>query len=160
MLRKMIFAAVAVGVAVGIPASGAFAAASHSDPTGMVLDIGSSPTGVPANCPFANGDAAFTISSGNAVIHDSTNKNGDWGGSTITGQAVFSEDGTPLYSGHLTTWQGGGGNIQGQNEGGETLTFHGTGAAGSLDLHVNFHGTVSASGNMVGNVVNVNVTCS
>ena len=40
MIRKMIFAAAAVGAVVGIPATGAFAAASHSDPTGMVLDLG------------------------------------------------------------------------------------------------------------------------
>jgi len=161
MLRKMIFAAVAVGAAVGIPATGAFAAASHPDPTGMVLDLGPNQGGLPANCPFPNGDAALTVISGNAVSHLTTNKNGSWGGDTLTGQATFSENGGPaLYTGHLTTWDGFGHNEVGQFEGGDTLTFHGTGVAGSLDIHANFHTTINAAGNMTANVQNVKVTCS
>jgi hypothetical protein len=60
----------------------------------------------------------------------------------------------------LTTWDGGGGNIKGQNEGGNTFTFHGTGPDGTLDIHINGHSTTSASGNQVGNQMNGWITCS
>ena len=149
-----------MGAVIGIPATGAFAAASHSDPTGMVLDLGPNQGGLPANCPFPNGDAALTITSGNFVSHFTSNNNGGWGGETLTGQAVFSENGTPLYAGHLTTWDGAGNNAKAQTENGDTLTFHGSGPAGSLDIHANFHGITNAAGTLTANVQNVKVTCS
>ena len=90
-----------------------------------------------------------------------SNKNGDWGGETLTGQATFSENGGPaLYAGKLTTWDGGGNNAKAQTEIGDTLTFHGSGPAGSLDIHANFHQTTNAAGTLTANVTNVNVTCS
>jgi hypothetical protein len=39
---------------------------------------------------------------------------------------------------------------------GLTLNFVGS----SVTIHANFHGTTSASGNNVGNVQNIQVTCS
>jgi hypothetical protein len=85
-----------------------------------------------------------------------TNRNGDWGGETISGTAQFSEGTTLVDTGHLTIWDGGGGNVKGQDEGGQTLNFVGS----LVTIHVVFHGTTSASGNMVGNVLNVQVNCS
>jgi hypothetical protein len=143
-----------------LPASAALAAAQHGSAAGMTIDLGPSPTGLPANCPFANGDANLTYLSGNAVQHGTSNNNGDWGGETSEGTAVFSEGSEPLYQGHLTEWDGGGNNAKAQTEFGETLTFHGTGDGGTLDLQVTFHGTTNASGTPTANVQNVSITCS
>jgi hypothetical protein len=122
----------------------------------MTFDLGPSPVGLPSNCPFPNGDANFVFLSGNGVGHDSTNKNGDWGGETVTGTANFLEGSTLIDTGHLTIWGGGGNNNQGQGEGGFTLNFTGS----SVTIHVNGHNTQSASGNQVGNAGNVQITCS
>ncbi len=140
------------GVAV-VPAS---ASAQTFDATGTPFDLGPSPVGLPANCPFPNGDANFLFLSGHGVGHDTSNKNGDWGGETITGTAQFFEDSTLIDVGQLTLWEGGGNNAKGQNEGGLTLNFSGS----SVTIHVNAHQTQSASGNSVGNALNVQVTCS
>lgn len=157
---------------------GALAAAGHPNPVGHVIDIGPDPVGLPGNCPFPNNDASFLVTSGNAVGHETSNKNGDWGGFTFEGTVTFREtpysgfdsNGNPidtgapvsLYTGHLTYWEGGGNNATGQNEGGGTVNFSGTSLSGSatLRIHANFHGTMSSSGNTVGNVLNVSVTCS
>jgi hypothetical protein len=140
----------------GLGAAPAFATAQTFDPTGMTIDIGPSPVGLPSNCPFPNGDANFVYLNGNGVGHESVNKNGDWGGQTTTGTAQFYEGTTLIDTGHLTIWGGGGNNSRGQTQGGQTLNFVGS----SVTIHVNFHGTISASGNQVGNVLNVQVTCS
>jgi hypothetical protein len=79
------------------------------------MDLGPSPVPIPANCPFQNGDAAITWTSGQLNPQ------------TITGKAVFSLNGTDLYSGHATTWG---------NATNFTLSFHGTGTGGSFALHV------------------------
>jgi hypothetical protein len=144
----------------GVAAVPAGATAQTGNVTGLTMDLGPPPVQVPANCPFGqNDDASFLMLSGNGVFHDSQNKNGDWGGSTIEGIAQFTV-GTATYVGHLTMWGGGGNNAKGQNEGGQTMTFHGTGPDGTLDVHVNGHGTTSASGNQVGNQLNGTITCS
>ena len=144
----------------GVAAVPAGATAQTGDATGFSMDLGPAPVGTPANCPFSGGaDASFVMLSGTMVGHDSQNKNGDWGGETIEGIAQFDAGGI-LYTGHLTLWGGGGNNIVGQSEGGFTLTFHGSGSDGTLDLHVTGHNTVSASGNQVGNVQNGSITCS
>ena len=152
---------VAAGMAgiIGLPASAAFASAQHINLAGVPFDLGPSPTGV-GNCTFPNADANFVFISGNGVSHDTSNKNGDWGGMTAEGTATFYEDTTPLYQGHLTIWGGGGNNAKAQTEGGETLDFNGSGSSGTFRLHVNFHETTNASGKSTANVVNVNVTCS
>ena len=155
----------------------ASASAIHPNPTGHVIDIGPAPTALPANCPFPNNDASFLVVSGNVVKHDTTNKNGDWGGLTFEGDAIFQEapysgfdpvTGNPIdtgpavqyYEGHLTYWEGGGNNATGQNEGGSTLNFHGTGPLGTLDVHVNGHGTINDNGTPTSNVFNLNASCS
>ena len=148
----------------GVMASPAFGAAQTGSVAGLPIDIGQAPTGLPASCPFPNDDANFVFLSGNGVQHESVNKNGDWGGMTAEGTAIFFENNgktnTPLYEGHLTLWGGGGNNSQLQNEGGQTLDFHGTGPGGSLSIHANFHTTVNAKGSMTSNVLNVNISCS
>jgi hypothetical protein len=172
----MLVAAVGAAAVVGLPTSGAFASASHPNPAGQVIELGPSPTGVPANCPFPNQDASFQVVGGNEVSHGSSNKNGDWGGNTFEGTATFQEapfstldsNGNPIdsgppvpyYTGHLTYWSGGGNNASGQAEGGFTLDFHGSGPDGSLALHVDVHQTANDHSTPTANVQNVSITCS
>jgi hypothetical protein len=140
----------------GLAVAPAGATAQTFDAAGTPFDLGPSPVGLPSNCSFPNGDANFLFLSGHGVEHGSSNKNGDWGGETLTGTAQFYEDSTLIDTGHLTIWEGGGNNSKGQNEGGLTLNFSGS----SVTIHVNGHMTQSASGKMTANVVNVQVTCS
>lgn len=147
----------------GVAAPSAFAAAQTSSAAGIPVDLGPSPVGLPSNCPFPNDDANFVFLSGNAVSHDTTNANGDWGGFTAEGTARFYEDSTPLYQGHLTVWGGGGNNAKAQTEGGFTADFQGTaidGSGASLTIHVSTHQTTNASGIPTADALNVNVTCS
>jgi hypothetical protein len=171
MLRKVIVAALGASAgALVLPAAAAFADSStqhmHSNGSaaGTPIDLGPNASGLPSNCPFPNDDANLVLIDGNSVSHGTMNANGDWGGGTTEGTATFYEnDGTtntPWYTGHLTTWDGGGNNAKSQNEGGDTLTFHGTGAAGTLDIHANFHSTFNAAGTPTANVLNVKITCS
>jgi hypothetical protein len=170
-----VLGAAAAGVLL-LPASTAFASASHPNPVGHTFDIGPAPTALPSNCSFANQDASFLLISGSAVSHDTSNKNGDWGGLTIQGTAIFQEapfsgfddNGNPidtgapvpLYQGHVSIWTGGGNNAGGQSEFGLTVDFHGSSASGNLDLHVTAHQTANNSGNLTASVQNVKVTCS
>ena len=96
---------------------------------------GPAPQGLlPANCPTFLSDQtdnwALNFVSGKAVAHGTTNKNGDWGGDTATGQAqLVDSNGVVQYSGQATEWGGGGQNtptgVQ-QSEGGFTAHFHGS----------------------------------
>jgi len=142
----------------------AFAAAQTGTWTGsaagMTFDIGQSPIGLPQSCSFPNADANFLFLSGNAVFHGTTNNNGDWGGGTMEGTAVLYEDTTAIAQGHLSVWEGGGTNVQGQNEGGLTVDFHGDGPGGTVQIHVSGHMTVNAQGQPTADVVNVNISCS
>jgi hypothetical protein len=143
-----------------VPATAAFGVAQTGSAAGMPFDLGPSPVGLPASCPCPNGDANFVFVSGNTVSHDSSNANGDWGGQTAEGTAIFYEGSTPLYEGHLTIWGGGGNNAKAQTEGGLTLDFHGSGPGGTLTIHVNFHQTTNAQGTLTASPANVNVSCS
>lgn len=149
---------IAAGISLG--SAPAFAAAQTGSAAGMPFDLGPDPAGLPATCPFSNGDANLVFQSGTVVGHDTSNKNGDWGGMTAQGDAIFYEGTTPLYEGHLTIWGGGGNNAQAQTEGGLTLNFNGTGDSGSLQIHVNFHSTTNNQGTPTANVANASVTCS
>ena len=136
----------------------------HADPSTLgPVDVGPSPTGIPASCPFSNGDFALVFSSGNAVFHDTTNANGDWGGETFTGPATWTLDGTPLYQGHATLWGGGGNNVQGQNENGFTLSFKGAGVSDSsqtLSVHVSGGSATPAhSTTSTANRLHVDIVC-
>src|SRR5947209_3215731 len=62
--------------------------------------------------------------SGSAVIHETSNANGDWFTATAAGSAALTKaDGKIEYAGHLTEWFGGGNNAAGQTDGGFTLSF-------------------------------------
>jgi hypothetical protein len=140
----------------GLAAAPAGATAEHAPAAGMTFDLGPNPNGLPASCPFANGDANFVFLSGKGVDHESVNNNGDWGGETVQGTAQFYEDSTLIDTGHLTIWGGGGNNAKAQTEGGLTLNFVGS----SVTIHVNFHSTTNAHGTPTSNVLNVQVTCA
>jgi hypothetical protein len=108
--------------ACGLVASPAFATPGQTGSVaGLTFDLGPSPVGLPASCPFANDDANFVFLSGNGVMHGSSNKNGDWGGETATGTAQFyendGENNVLIDTGHLTIWGGGGNNAKGQSVG-------------------------------------------
>jgi hypothetical protein len=145
-----------VGVATLGVAVPAFATAQTGSVAGMTFDLGPSPVGLPSSCNFPNADANFVYLNGNGVFHGTSNKNGDWGGQTAEGTAVFYEDTTQIAVGHLTIWGGGGNNAKGQTEGGLTLNF----TSSVVSIHVNAHQTTNASGTPTANALNVQVTCS
>lgn len=149
-----------VAAAMGLSAAPAFAAAQMGSAAGLPFDLGPSPVGLPASCPFSNGDANFVFLSGTFVQHDSQNNNGDWGGGTAEGIAQFFEGTTPLYEGHLTIWEGGGNNAQSQTESGFTLDFIGGGPAGTLRIHLNGQTTTNDHGTQTANIQNIGVSCS
>ncbi|GAC1542165.1 MAG: hypothetical protein NVS3B12_30050 [Acidimicrobiales bacterium] len=118
---------------------------------------------VPSNCPAFLSTDNWTLAfiNGNAVYHGTSNKNGDWGGFTASGQAALTtSDNTVQYFGHLTEWGGGGNKAGAQNEGGFTLTFNGSGIAGSVSIHVVAHTTTNNNGTQTVNFQNATVTCS
>jgi hypothetical protein len=141
-------------------AADASSAAGHASATLLnpVLS-GPGPT-LPANCPFTNDDLSLNFIDGSVVFYGTKNKNGDWGGATGVGTAVFASNGTPLYQGQLVVWFGGGNNAGAQTENGFTLDFHGTGAVGSLTIHVNQQQTTNNGGTPTANAANLNITCS
>lgn len=168
------------GIVVGLtaaalisPPTAAFAAAQNgtghcdlSDPSCGVNPLLTGPpppfVNIPANCPsFMSNEWSLDFVSGKAVFHETTNKNGDWGGFTGQGQAqLTTPDNTVQYAGHLTAWGGGGNNSGGQTEGGFTLDFNGSGIAGNLTIHIDSHQSTNNSGAPTANVTHVSVTCS
>jgi hypothetical protein len=123
------------------------------------------PVPIPTNCGFDT-NAVFTVT-GNGVFHGSENKNGSWGGETITGAAELTDptyDGFTPFDGQATGWGGGGTNVAGddstgQLEGGQTFHFHGTNAAGqSLTVQFDWHLTVNNNGQLT--ATKVIFTCS
>jgi hypothetical protein len=124
---------------------------------------------VASNCPsFLTTDTwQLNFTDGNAVLHFTQNKNGDWGGETANGTAVLTtSDGTVQYTGQATTWGGGG---QNSNPGGDptqqsasgfTFHFHGSGPAGTISIQAHAHATTNNAGTMTSNVNAGTVTCS
>jgi hypothetical protein len=159
VLRYAAAAGAIAGAAMGFAPHAFAALAQTGSAAGMPFDLGPSPVGLPANCPFPNGDANFIFQSGTVVQHDSSNKNGNWGGMTAEGAAEFYDGTTPLYQGHLTLWEGGGNNAQAQSENGFTLDFNGSGAAGTLHVHVDAHGTTNNAGAQTANHQNISISC-
>jgi hypothetical protein len=138
----------------------AHATATTGSAAGFSMDLGPASQAIPG-CPVSVGqDLNLVWDDGNLVEHGSSNKNGDWGGSTAEGTVEFQVDGTTLFTGHGTFWGGGGNNKAGQSEGGFTLDFHGTGADGSLSLHVDGHMTTNNAGTPTANVMHVAASCS
>jgi hypothetical protein len=152
---RITIALVGAFAAAFVAAAGAQATATTGSAAGMTFDLGPSPVGLPSTCQFANGDANFLFLGGSTVFHESSNKNGDWGGQTAQGPATFFEDSTAIATGHLTIWGGGGNNSQGQSAGGLTLNF----TSSTVSIHVNFHQTVNAKGVPTANPANVKVVC-
>jgi hypothetical protein len=150
--------------------SGTIHVTQHCDPSSNVCGANPVLTGppppfvtIPANCPqFLSTDAwVLAFTSGHSVGHDTSNRNGDWGGFTAEGQAdLTTSDNTVQYSGHLTEWGGGGYNSGAQTEFGFTLTFNGSGIAGNLSIHVTGHSTTNNNGTTTKTFQNVTVTCS
>lgn len=117
---------------------------------------------VQGSCPafLFSDNWMLNFAGGNAVFHGTENKNGDWGGFTAEGPAVFTtSDGTVQYTGHATEWGGGGNNSGGQSEGGFTLNFNGTGVAGAISIHVDQHSTTNNAGTPTNNILNATVSC-
>jgi hypothetical protein len=122
------------------------------------------------------------MNSGTAVMHASSNKNGDWGGQTEEGNGTITlftnapanpNDPSSLptgqdttvgpFTGHVTQWGGVGNNSQGQGEGGFTFSFHGVSSSGmTVDIQVHQHQTFSAAngGTPTANVGGGSITCS
>ena len=158
-LRFQIAAVAGAGLATMLfAAPSAFASAETGSAAGFSFDLGVHTP--PPNCPFSTGDLALVWVSGTMVSHDSTNKNGDWGGQTVQGTAQFQVNGTTLYTGHGTFWVGSGNNKAGQTEFGITSNFSGTGSAGSFSLHIDGHMTTNNAGTPTASVMHVSPSCS
>lgn len=165
---RLAIAGLTCAAALGVGVASSSATAQHAPAAALgVFDLGTAPFSIPANCPFTNENFGFQFLSGNAVEHEETNKNGDWGGDTIEGTAQFGvvgDDGslTAWYQGRLTTWEGGGNNAGGQTEFGETFTFHGSsvGGSGTLDVHFHIHATTNDAGVLTANILGGTITCS
>jgi hypothetical protein len=163
VVRSAGTAGLALAASIGLYAAPAFSGAmTGSIPAGTPFAIGPSPSGVPASCPFPNGDASFVFGSGSGVMYGTGNANGDWGGETLQGPAGFYENGVLIAEGHLTVWFGGGNNTRGQNENAFTVNYTGVDATGSVQIHVNGQTAFpanSSTGLPTANVLNVNVSC-
>jgi len=152
------------------PSNGVINGTSHCNPSDPSCGANPVLTGppppfviLPANCPSFLSTDPWTLDfvSGTSVGHGTENKNGDWGGFTAQGLATLTtSDNVVQYTGHLTEWGGGGNNSGGQTEGGFTLTFNGSGSAGSLSIHVTGHSTTNNAGTPTNSFQKVNVTCS
>jgi len=151
----------AVAAAGGFIAAPASAAAVTGDATGYSQVLGRPPVAPVGSCPFGQTNvASFTMLSGSMVNHGTSNTNGDWGGQTISGIALFTV-GSVSYTGHLTYWNGGGNNAQSQFEFGFTLNFKGTGSGGGLSINLHGHATSNANGVMtVSNPPSGSIICS
>lgn len=148
------------GVVLGMGSAPAGASATHVGASGLTLDLGPSPTGIPANCPFGIGDFALAFTAGNAVQYGTATS----GGSTVTGPAVLSLDGTPVYAGRATAWDGGSSNHLGGLAFADTLAFMGTGLAdssASLSIHVSEAMAVPPGATApAASPLNINIVCS
>lgn len=169
-------AVLAVGAATASAGGGTFNGTTHCNPgdpscSANVLLTGPPPpfVSLPSNCPafLSTDDWTLAFIDGNSVSHGTLNKNGDWGGGTAEGTAeLTSSDNTVQYMGQATEWGGGGQNSDPgadptqQSENGFTLHFHGSGAAGTIDIHLDIHSTTNNSGTPTSNVTHVTVTCS
>jgi hypothetical protein len=143
-----------------LTSANASSAAGHGSATDLNPILSGPAQAVPANCPFPNGDLSLNFVSGSAVFYGTQNANGQWGGVNATGTGVFASNATPLYQGHLNFWAGDGNNAGGQTEFAFTIDFHGSGAFGSLTIHVNGEQTTNNNGTPTSSVKNVNITCS
>jgi hypothetical protein len=121
------------------------------------------------SCPaFLSTDAwVLNFTDGNANVHFTQNKNGDWGGGTGNGSAVLTtSDGAVQYTGQATIWFGGGQNSNpggpptNQSASGFTFHFNGSGAAGGISIHAHSQQTTNNAGTLTSNVNDATATCS
>jgi hypothetical protein len=138
-LARIAGLAVAATAPLSLFVTTASATGNSGSAAGYYVHLGQSPTGIPANCPFVNGDAALSFVSGQLMPQSAP---GDAQGA---GEALFLLDGQALYLGHATF---------AQNNNSVTVSYHGTelSGPGSLDFNVNI--------NMVHGFQNVNIRCS
>ena len=173
MRARTIVRLAAVGAIVCVGVLGTSATASASAQKLPATAFNPALTGPPPpavvispNCPaFLSSDAwNLNFVSGNAVSYGVMNKNGDWGGGNAEGIGVLSmSDSTPVYTGHLHLWFGGGQNsLSGANqtENGFTVTYQGSGPSGTISIHANIHQTTNNSGTPTANVFNASASCS
>jgi hypothetical protein len=121
---------------------------------------------LPVGC-WLSQDEGIISTNGNAILHDITNKTGEWFTTTYTGQAaVFplieingvpvvdpttgddevDSSGTPIATGHLTQWFGNEDNNKNQVSH-ATVHFDGTDASGNpVSLFGHFQATFNAAG--------------
>jgi hypothetical protein len=185
MRASQVIRSAALGVAVGglvsmgvVGLAPAANAGTNSHFSSIVVALNGS--GPPPGCPVQTGPNAIVSDNGNGVMHGETNKNGDWGGETFEGTAVFEyvPNGftmdlngnpipippvTPLYSGHLQVWGGGGNNAGGQSTNGGTWNYQGTAISplapsATIHIHVNGQTTTNNNGNLTANFRNVSCT--
>lgn len=112
--------------------------------------------------PCSGATGTLTGTSVNGVMHETTNKAGDfWDTGTITGTFQFVPDDSaqPTYTGHGETWFGDSDNKQ--NEVNHfTFHFHGTGTDGStVDFHETGHVNSNANGIPVVSFDKQSATC-
>lgn len=182
----MASALMAGGLVVAGPSALASATAQHLPAASLPPEVLSPTTGLATvnGCPDAlvSDWGVLMMNSGNAVMHDSTNKNGDWGGDTVEGIGTITlyttapdnpDDPSSMpsdpdtnfgpFTGHVTQWGGGGNNSKGQGEGGFTFSFHGVSESGmTVDVQLHAHQTFSAAngGTPTANTGGGTMTCS
>jgi hypothetical protein len=162
-----------IGVAMAGPAGAAPGQTAHGTTTYIPVGALNPPVGPPldfSSCPFDD-NWVFGIT-GNSVGYGVDNKNGSWGGGTLTGAATLSmigDDGPgpSVYSGQATGWSGGGDNLKtssttgvSQGEIGETFHFNGVSTDGSntpLTVVISYHATENNKGTITN--FSENVTC-
>jgi hypothetical protein len=102
----------------------------------------------------------LNFTSGNAVIHVTSNNNGLWFGDTAEGQAALAtSDGTLQTTGHLQLLVDGGNNSDAQTVNGLIVNYNGSGPNGTIAIHANVHFTTSNSGTTTAVVTHASVTC-
>lgn len=169
MIRMICVFALACAGLMGIWVTGASATATTFPAAGLSLDLGPAPpSGTPGvkvkgDCPsfLFNDDIGLTFTSGNAVSYGPTPNPMTFGGNA-EGNGVLTDNGSATsYQGHLHAWFGVNVNPTGnaQNYNGTTVSFHGSGPAGSIQLNASFGGGSSASGRPT-DWVQLDISCS
>jgi hypothetical protein len=102
----------------------------------------------------------LNFTSGNAVIHVTSNNNGLWFVNTAEGQAALAtSDGTLQTSGHLQLLVNGGFNSDAQSVSSLIVNYNGSGPSGNIAIHANLHFTSNNSGTTTAAVTDASVTC-
>ena len=188
LARRAVVAGLAGGLGLGVMAAPAGATPGQTQTFNLhgseaydqsVIDFLpiDAPPGIslPSTCWFPSNDAFMAVS-GNMILHETTNKTGDWFTSTFTGDAavypivfaspgvpqldandndVVDTSGTPAATGHMTIWDGGADNNKnGVNH--ATLHFNGTDSSGNpVSMFGHFQFAMNAAGTPTGMVASL-----